>query len=112
MIARNTSLIIWLEKLVVYQYCTCIPTYTTLSILEPVSGFQQCYRDDVIDRHNLRHTDKWNIENSLRYIQFHGQDRAVIDGVLRGHLALDQLPVKKSRVVRVYVASTESGTKE
>ena len=84
-------------------------TWNTPFISELVAGIQQCYTEDILDRLNLPAKEKWLKEEDLRYHHLSLDRRVLIDSLLRGVVTSDQLPPLRSRVVRIYVASTATG---
>ena len=70
---------------------------------------QQCYSDDILDRANFPAAEKWEKESPLQYHNLPYDRRVLIDRLLRGMITDETLPPKRSRIVRIYIASTATG---
>ena len=74
-----------------------------------MEGIQQCYSEDILNRVHLPAKEKWLKEEELRYHHLSLDRRILIDSLLRGAVTSELYPPPRSRVVRIYVASTASG---
>lgn len=75
-----------------------------------MTGFTECYRDDVIDRDNESEQKKQENEARYRYLHLAPEEQTAVDLVLKGHMDMTYLPKLDSRVVRIFVSSTFTGT--
>ena len=101
-IAEIARHIIWFQHLLVRQF-------KIIYSVELIEGIQQCYSEDILDRLNLPAKEKWLKEEELLYHHLSLDRRVLIDSLLRGAVTSEQYPPARSRVIKIYIASTASG---
>ena len=76
---------------------------------EEVPGFRERYRENVVEVERLSASEMESRERPFRFLDLPPHEARVVDAVLRGRCAINDLPPLGHRVVRLFVSATFTG---